>query len=108
MPDERGLHTILSIPSVGAIADRSTAPAIPDDEGLRVPCRREVLLREQLLGIRPHQEGAVRPLADEACIVEPLLQQDVDHAQGEGAVSAGPDLEPAGPLSRPGSSCAGR
>src|SRR2546426_8332528 len=47
------------------------------------------------MGVLSHEEGAVRPLADEGRIVEPFLQQDVDHAQGKRAVAAGPDSEPA-------------
>jgi hypothetical protein len=46
------------------------------------------------MGVRPYQERTVRPLADEVLIVELLLQQNVDHRQGQGAVTPRPDLEP--------------
>jgi hypothetical protein len=35
----------------------------------------------------------IRPLADEGLIIECLLQEDVEHAEGERAVAAGSDLE---------------
>src|SRR5262249_34467798 len=73
---------------------RAPAPAIPDEEALRVPGGGQILSSKQLGRIFPHQEGAVGPLAHEGLVVEPLLQQHVDHAQGEYTVSAGPDAEP--------------
>src|SRR5207253_619050 len=78
---ERGYYTVLPVPAVGMIVYGAAAPFIPDNAGVRLPCRREVVRGEELVRVRPHQEGAVRPLAGEGRIVELLLQEDVEHAQ---------------------------
>src|SRR5215471_4079301 len=46
------------------------------------------------MGIHPHQEGTVCPLADEAFIIELLLQEHVHHGESQDAVAAGSDLQP--------------
>ena len=51
-----------------------------------MPSSSEVLRREELVRVRAHQEGAVRPVAHEALVVEGLVEEDVDHGQGQGAV----------------------
>ena len=56
-------------------------------------CRRgEIALGEQLPGVLAHQEGAVRPGAHEGRIIQCLVEQNVDHGQGEGAVASRPHL----------------
>src|SRR6266536_4951360 len=69
-------------------------PTIPDEETLRVPVSHKVMPGEQLFGSIPHQEGTVGPIADQILVVEPLLQQHVDHAQGRSAVGTRPHRLP--------------
>ena len=95
MPDEGEVHAVLGVPAVGAIGHGGSTPAVPGDEGLRVPRRGEVALREELLGVLADQEGTVRPVADEGRIIQRLFEQDVDHGQGQGAVAARSHPEPA-------------
>lgn len=50
-----------------------------------------VLRGQEPQRVRAHQQGQVREALDVVLVVEVLLQDDVHHAEGEGAIGAGSD-----------------
>ena len=68
--------------------------AIPDHEAVRVRGRREVRPGHRLARVLPDQERGVGPVTDEVFVGEALLEQHVDHAQGQRAVGTRPDPQP--------------
>ena len=93
-PGQRGLDLGPVVPAAGSVGRRTAAAAIPDDEAIRVRGRGQARPGQQLAGIRADQERGVGPVPDEVLVAEALLEQDVDHAQGQRAVGTRPDPQP--------------
>jgi len=84
----------LGIALIGAAAHQALAPLIPNQKNFRGARGRQVSFGEQLLIVLAHEERAVGPGAREILVEEIFFKQDVNHAQGQGAVAARPDLQP--------------
>src|SRR5215472_11549009 len=90
---KRRLHSVAV--SGRRIADhRRPADYIPHDEAVGSGGRRQVGSPKQALRVVANQERPVGPSADERLVVKVVLDEDVDHAQGESSVAAGPHAQP--------------
>src|SRR4029453_5659266 len=99
---EGGLGPLSLVASGGRIVDeRTPGGGVPRDVLLRAAPGGEIVLGEKVPAIRPDQQRAVRPVADEGAIEPSALDIDVGDPQGERSVASRPHAEPPVPLPPP-------